>query len=594
MVEIEEEEFTTRNGLRILHTKKIPICDEQGKPQLLLGISEDITAMKQTLEALKAAKESAEAANRTKSDFLANMSHEIRTPMNAIIGMTDLVLDTQLDSTQRDYLTIVSESAESLLSIINQILDFSKIEAGKLELEAVDFDVRDEVGDTLKSLGIRAHAKNLELAWHVHADVPDWLRGDAIRLRQVLVNLIGNAIKFTEQGEVFVDVGCEPSDDSQIRLHVSVRDTGVGIPEDKREHIFSAFEQADTSTTREYGGTGLGLAITTSIAKAMGGSVWVESVRGEGSTFHFTGNFVASIEPPEHKKKEFPDLTNLQVLVVDDNATNRRILKEMLESWGMSVETVEGGPQAIDALQEFIAEHGSLPLMISDVHMPVMDGFMLTEELRSRSALREIAIIILTSGGRVGDVRRCEELGVSAHLMKPVKQSELLEAIVVAVGSRSPRPQEATDEPASLPPLQILLAEDGKANQIVAVGLLTRWGHTVEVAENGEEAVELWQTGSFDVILMDVQMPVLDGLEATRRIRELEGDSGKHIPIVAMTARAMKGDRELCLAAGMDDYVSKPIRKPELYRALKSLTDDVVRGLPPRRPEFGAIGHAGR
>ncbi|MBC7965260.1 MAG: response regulator, partial [Fuerstia sp.] len=575
-VDIEEEEILTDKGIRILHTKKIPVCDEHGKPRFLLGIAEDITEKKQTLLALKAAKESAEAASVAKSDFLANMSHEIRTPMNAIIGMTDLVLDTPLDPTQRDYLTIVSESAESLLAIINEILDFSKIEAGKLELESIDFDVRDEIGDTLKTLGIRAHAKHLELAWQVHSDVPAWLCGDTVRLRQILVNLIGNAIKFTGQGEVFVNAECDSVSDTHVTLHLSVRDTGIGIQPEKQQKIFSAFEQADTSTTRQFGGTGLGLTITSSLAKAMGGSIRVESIPGQGSTFHFTGVFRKGSNRDE--PQEFPDLTGLSVLVVDDNATNRRILKEMLENWGMTVETVAGGREAIRALQNTIAAHRSLPLVISDVHMPGIDGFMLTEQLRATTALRETVINKLTSGGKTGDIQRCKELGVRAHLIKPVKQSELLEAIVGAVGGKTVQatlPLAATVKADAMPPLKVLLAEDGKANQTLAVGLLTKWGHTVEIAENGEDAISLWQHGSFDVILMDVQMPVLDGLQATQRIRELERATGTHIPIIAMTARAMKGDRERCLAAGMDDYVSKPVRRQELERALREMAKPV-------------------
>lgn len=573
-VDIEEEEILTDKGIRILQTKKIPVCDENGAPRFLLGIAEDITEKKQTLLALKAAKESAEAASIAKSDFLANMSHEIRTPMNAIIGMTDLVLDTALDPTQRDYLTIVSESAESLLAIINEILDFSKIEAGKLELESIDFDVRNEIGDTLKTLGIRAHAKHLELAWQVHSDVPAWLRGDAVRLRQILINLIGNAIKFTGQGEVFVNAECDSVSDTEVMLHLSVRDTGIGIPPEKQQKIFCAFEQADSSTTRQFGGTGLGLTITSSIAKAMGGSIRVESVPGQGSTFHFTGVFRKGSGRDE--SQEFPDLTGLSVLVVDDNATNRRILKEMLENWGMTVDTVEGGRAAVLALQNTAATRRPLPLVISDVHMPEIDGFMLAEELRATAALRDTVIITLTSGGRTGDIQRCKELGIRAHLIKPVKQSELLEAIAEAVGRQALEanqlpisPAEKTDK---LAPLKVLLAEDGKANQTLAVGLLTKWGHTVEIAENGEDTISLWQHGSFDVILMDVQMPVLDGLQATQRIRELERVSGTHIPIIAMTARAMKGDRERCLAVGMDDYVSKPVRRQELELALKRTT----------------------
>ena len=581
LINKEEQPIAADGKPRWVLVTKMPLRDESGEIIGTFGVAREITQRKlqqQEIERVNAelrqARDEAEKANRAKSNFLANMSHEIRTPMNAIIGMTDLVLETELDATQRDYLNVVSEAAESLLSIINEILDFSKIEAGKLELDLIDFDVRDEVGDALKSLGLRAHAKGLELAWHVHPDVPCWLSGDPVRVRQILVNLVGNAIKFTDEGEVLVDVRRKEDRDSRILLHITVRDTGPGIPQDKRERIFAAFEQADTSTTRRFGGTGLGLAITSRLADAMGGRVWVESLAGKGSQFHFTGEF--GVGTPQDRDMAWPDLSGLSVLVVDDNDTNRRILSAMLQSWGMSVQAVAGGRQALAVLQQGPADQKALPLVISDVHMPEMDGFMLAEQLRSMPSLRELPIILLTSGGRHDDIKRCEALSIAAHLMKPVKQSELLEAIAFASGrsvAKAVPADTATDsvDPNSLTPRRILLAEDGKANQAMAVALLTRWGHEVAVAENGQQAIELWRAGSFDVILMDVQMPVLDGFEATQRIREMETDTGQHIPIVAMTARAMKGDRQRCLEAGMDDYVSKPVRKSELHRALSGL-----------------------
>jgi two-component system, sensor histidine kinase and response regulator len=578
---INKEEQPTAHGgnPRWMLVTKLPWRDASGEIVGTFGVAREITKRKlqqqeieRINEELREARDAAERANAAKSDFLANMSHEIRTPMNAIIGMTELVLDTELDSTQRDYLKIVFESAESLLSIINEILDFSKIEAGVLQLESVDFDLREEVGDVFKPLGQRAHAKDLELAWHVHSDVPAWLAGDPGRLRQMLVNLVGNAIKFTEKGEVVVDIQCERPENGGVLLHVSVRDTGVGIPADKQTAIFSAFEQADTSTTREFGGTGLGLAITRRVAEAMGGRVWVESAPGRGSKFHFTALF--SEAQARHAEPEMPTaLSGLPVVVVDDNRTNRQILTEILQNWEMQVETAAEGRQALAVLKAAAGRHECLPLLISDVNMPEMDGFSLVESVRSIPALRDVSVILLTSGGRTGDAGRCEKLQVSAHLIKPVKQSELCEAVMSAAGRHlqsrdGGAPSQRDAKKRQLPRMQILLAEDGKANQMMAVGLLTKLGQTVVVAENGTEAVARFQETAFDLVLMDVQMPLLDGLAATRRIRELEQGGSRRVPIIAMTARAMKGDRAVCLEAGMDDYLSKPVRAAELEAVL--------------------------
>jgi signal transduction histidine kinase/CheY-like chemotaxis protein len=523
---------------------------------------------------LRAANDAAQAASRAKSTFLANMSHEIRTPMNAIIGMTELLLDTSLSAMQREYLTMVRDSGESLLSLINDILDFSKIEAGKLELESSVFDLRERLGDAVKSLAFRAHTKGLELACHIHPDVPDALVGDVGRLRQIVLNLAGNAIKFTDRGEVVVDVQGESRTGDQQQLHFSVRDTGIGIPPGKLDMIFKPFEQVDSSMARRFGGTGLGLAISSRLVELLGGRIWAESTPGVGSVFHFTVRFQLADATAERSIRCPLSAEGRRVLVVDDNATNRLILEEMLESWQMNVSAVSSASQALQALHQASDAGQPFDLVLTDCHMPGQDGFELTQQVRHDPRLAATIILMLTSGAQVGDSARCEELGIAAHLMKPVKSSELLEAIGISLGFAVEIPEAAATAGASAAklgtsPLRILLAEDSLVNRKLALGLLEKHGHLVVVAGNGKEAVMAWESQPFDVVLMDVQMPDMDGLEATAVIRTKEKLVARHTPIVAMTAHAMKGDRERCLEAGMDAYVSKPIRGPQLLESIE-------------------------
>jgi signal transduction histidine kinase/CheY-like chemotaxis protein len=579
---------TSRWGL----ARGVAVRDATGRAIRFTGSTVDVTERIEMEEALRTAKEVAEAGNRAKDAFMANVSHEIRTPMNAILGMSELLLDTTLNADQQQLLRTVKSAAGSLLAVINDLLDFSKIEAGKLELDHGDFFLRALFGDTMRALAVRAHRKGLELVCNVHPDVPDALRGDGGRLRQVLVNLVGNAIKFTSRGEVVVDVeSVDGTPEAEpVTLRFIVRDTGIGISKEKQTLIFDAFEQADTSTTRKYGGTGLGLTIAARLVFMMGGEITVDSELDHGSTFSFTAAFgrnrEASLPEPSASSTL---LWGLRVLVVDDNAANRQILDAWLRDWKMDPTAVGDGVAAMDALWHGVSTGRPYALALLDSRMPDIDGLALASKIRERSELAATRLVLLTSGERPGEFERSRELRISAHLLKPVPQEELLETIhqTVSRGADAAtdaiagaRPVLELHDSEALPsPLRVLVAEDHPANAQLLRRLLLKWGHAVRVAGNGREALDLAQSGRFDVVLLDLHMPELDGLELVKLLRESERASGAHLPVIALTARSRATDRASCLAAGMDDFMTKPIQAGTLMAALARVSQQGT--LPP-------------